>query len=73
MQQHLLIYPTYKVLYFYLISVLLHTVPYVIKKNNSLLRILRLPGYFHSRPQSPRFVWSAVKTSGSENTAFRMS
>ena len=27
----------------------------------------------HSRPQSPRFGWSAVETRGSGNTAFRMS
>ena len=48
-QQHLLIYLTYNILllYFYLISVFLHTVQSVFfLKNDSLLRVLCLPSYF---------------------------
>ena len=48
MQQHLLTYPTYNyITVFYLISVFLHTVLHFIK-NDSLLRILRFPGYFET-------------------------
>ena len=37
------------------------------------LRTSAKHGEGFSRPQSPRFVWSAVETRGSGNSAFRMS